>query len=540
MRSRSGCGSTLLLAVAWLAAPGDARAFAFGVEEWSAAWEGFSDDFEDGVLEDGEEGEATWYAAVCGAFGDQGEGGAIEETGGALVLSGPNAPCGGAIAGAAMGTPEPAETRATFRLAVPELGGSYGVSLSTLDQSDLVALVVTRQPVPPLGLDDALVVALAADPFAGGLPTPVRIGFLSVEPPHTQLLAGRAAVELRLLVARSGGQLVPSGQFRLCAQVPCEPESTTPFQPMSDTGLSADGGRLSRDVLHYLAFPAFAGQGGGAFSVALEAWSTRGGAADDFEDGLFPEAPPYVFPCGDASFVRETGGVLRLRGPADPACGTSVAFEGALPGALSVRATFDFEVPRPCESVGITLGTDASRFPLDFAALVLTRDALELLGPPAATVPGSLVLRLLGEPETGSAGPTVPVVAEAVLSTAENPAADPALAGVTSIELALALEADGPGQRPVAGYRLCTASGCPEDPTPLGPPGFYAIPEILSVCGVPTEAYGPSADDGRLVTRELVGTALVATPEPAGGAAGLAAAAVLVALARRGRPRAGR
>jgi hypothetical protein len=505
-----------------------AAAYDFEVHEWSVDWLGFADDFQDGVLEDGEPGEAFHYAAVCGAPADEGETGAIEETGGALVLSGPQVPCNGAIVGAAMGAPEPTETRATFALVVPELGASYGISLSTLDQSDLAVLVVTRQAIPQLGLADALLVVLAADPFAGALPTPVRIGLLSSTSPHAQVLDGRVAIELRLTTTRNAsGELIPNGQYRRCAASPCEAEATTPFLPMTSTGLAADGGALSPALLHYPAFTAFAGQEGAPFEVAVEEWLARGRGTDDFEDGVFPDAPSYLFTCGDEAFVGESGGVLHLRGPANPACGTSVAFNGGLPGPVSARASFSFEVPRPCEAFGFSIGPDPSQFALDYAYLVVARDEVEVLGPPRTIVPGPIWLRLYGESEAASGGPAYAIAASTLLSTTADPETDPALADVTSIELALDLEPDGDGQRPAPGYRLCTATGCPVDFTPLGPPSFYGILEIVAVCGVPTWEYGFSSNGGRIDSRELLGAALVTVPEPAPGASALAALAAL-------------
>jgi hypothetical protein len=234
--------------------------------------------------------------------------------------------------------------------------------------------------------------------------------------------------------------------------------------------------------------------------------------------------------------VSESGGLLRIRGPVDPACGTSAAFEGALPGAASVRARFAFEVPPPCASYGVTVGTDAARFPLDYVYLGVALDDLAIAAtPPAMGAARRLRLRLFGEPETGAGGPVFPVVASTLLSDWLDPATDPALAGVTSIELSLDLEPDVAGQIPAAGYRLCTASGCPAVFTPLGPPSLDDPQDVISVCGNPLSAFGTSANGGRVDSREVLGAALLATPEPAGGTGALGAALALAALAWRAR-----
>lgn len=512
-------------AVVGLAVPGVALAYDFQVDGWSVEWLGFEDDFEDGVLADGEPGEPSHYQPVCGATGDAGESAAIVESDGLLELSGPDAACDGAILGAQLGVPTPSETRVTFRFQVPALGESYGITLSTPDQSDFVNLSLARAAVPPLLQPDVLLVVLAADPFADGSPAFVQIAILSTTPPHADV-SGQA-IELKLgVVPGPGGTLIPDGSYRLCTGSPCESETTTPFLPLTATGLSSDGGALDAGVLHYPAFTALGVPGGDPFSFAIEEWSTRGRADDDFSDGIFSDAPPYLPP---ASFgcdgVSEAGGFLRLRGPG-AACGATYAvLSGVMPGPLTATARFAFTVPRPCESFGVSLGNDGSRFPFDQAWLQVAR---------AADPSGALdVLQVVlgSESEAGSGGPSNPIARQAILSF--DPDADPALEGVTAIELSLALEPDAEGLAPVPGYRLCTASSCSEAFTPLAP---YVPPAGLpdTICGLPVASYAPPADGvGRMTTPEAIGASLFAAPEPGAAAAGLAGLAGLSLLARR-------
>jgi hypothetical protein len=486
---------------------GAAGAYRYDVLEWSAAWEGFADDFEDGALPAGGPGEAPIYLPLCGVDGD-------DETGGALVLSGPDplCPAGPGAVLATTGGTTVGETRATFRFAVPAPGQSYGLTLSDAGSTDTATLVVARSAVPPF-VADGLLVALLADPAVAGVPTPVAFHVLSAEPPHDGVSA--AAIELRLVTAAGpGGGVVPTGSFRLCASSPCEDEATTPFVTLPPSPLPhPDGGVLAPGLAHGPALVAFS-LGGEPFSFAVEEWRTRGSAGDDFESAAFGAAAPYTFSCGTADDVAQAEGALSLHGPVASCGGNGLAFEAALPGPLAIQARFAFAVPGPCESYGVSAGAGDGDFA--FLALARSEDPLDPGGGGEA-----LVVRLTSESEPG--GPWIPVVAAARVSG--DPLGDPALADVRSIELQLELAVDPAGLVPAGRFRLCGEAGCPPDFTPLEPAAPAAEPDPL-LCGVPASGYDPPADGGAIAFAGPVGAALTAVPEPAGGA-GLALLAVV-------------
>ncbi|HSJ95705.1 MAG TPA: hypothetical protein VLC53_01450 [Myxococcota bacterium] len=495
-----------------------AAGYRYDVREWSADWEGFSDDFEDGVLPAGGPGEAPVYLPICGVTGES-------ETGGALQLAGPDPLCPaqpGAIL-ATTGGATVGETRATFRFQIPDLGESYGLTVSDQATSDFVSLVLARNPVPGL-FPDALLVVLLADPFVGDLPTPVAFSVLSTSPPHSDVSG--AALELRLVTAPGPGGALPTGTYRLCAASPCEDESTTPFQSLAPAiPPSADGGALLPDLAHGPTLVAFS-FGEGDFLVEVEEWSTRGSASDDFESPAFADTTPYSFSCGAATNVEQANGVLSLVGPVAPCGGNTLGFLAGFPGPLAIRASFDFVVPGPCEAYGVSAGSGAS----DFAFLGFARSP-DPLDPESGSE--ALYVRLGSEPEAG--GPAIPIVASARVSG--DPLADPALADVTSIELELDLSADLAGLVPSGRFRLCTETGCPPAFTLLEPSAPAADLDPL-LCGVPATGYDPPADGlGALAWEGPVGAALVATRVPEAGAAASAAAALLALLGLLARPR---
>jgi hypothetical protein len=511
MRPTFACPLALALLLA-----GAAGAYRYDVRAWSASWQGLADDFEDGVLPMGGPGEAPIYRPICGVTGGS-------ESGGALVLAGPDPACPaspGAILATTGGT-SLGESRATFRFAVPALGQNYGISLASETTSDTALLVLARNAVPPF-FEDALVVALLADAGAA-LPAPVAFAVLSVEPPHDAVSA--AAIELRLETASGVGGIVPTGSYRLCTMSPCEDETTTPFLALTPApGAPLDGGALDPGTAHGPALVAFS-LGAGDFAFEVEEWETHGSASDDFEGAAFGEVAPYAFACGTEADVEQAGGLLSLIGPVAPCDGNQLGFLAGLPGPLLARASFDFAVPAACEAYGLSAAApDGSDFA--FLSLVRSPDPLDPEGGGEA-----LLVQLASEPEPG--GPPFPVVASARISG--DPLGDPALADVVSIELQLALAADLAGLVPTGRFRLCASSGCPDEFTPLEPGVPAPVPDAL-LCGLPAASYDPPADGvGALAWQGPVGAALVATRVPEAGSAAAALATLLALRARRAR-----
>lgn len=504
--------TALLAALFCIAVP--ASAYRFDVEEWSAAWEGFADDFEDGVLPLAGGSGPPLYTAVCGVTAES-------ESDGALQLVGPAACPGspGAVLASTSGT-SAGETRATFRFEVPALGQTYGVTVSDQTSTDTVLLVLTRNEVAGL-FEDALLVALLADPFVVGIPTAVAFAILSNAPPHDSVSA--AAIELRLVTAPGPGGMQPTGSYRLCANDPCEDEATTPFLPLAPSPTAPpDGGALLPSLSHGPALVAFS-QGAGDFSFEVEEWSASGSTSDDFEADAFAEAAPYVFSCGSATDVEQADGVLSLLGPVEPCGGTGLAFLAAFPGPIAIQARYGFAVPGRCEAYGVSTGASGNDFA--FLSLARTPDPLDPEG--ASDV---LTVRLSSESESG--GRWVPVVASARVSDA--PLADPALADVRAIELVLELGVDLAGLVPTGRFRLCTDTGCPPAFTPLAPGAPTAEPDAF-VCGIPAASYDPPADgSGAVVWEGPMGASLFATrvPEPGAGASAGVALLTLLALRR--------
>jgi hypothetical protein len=496
-----------------------AGAYRYDVEEWSATWEGFSDDFEDGLLPVVGSGGAPIYLPICAVTSES-------ETGGALVLEGPDPLCPntpGAVL-ATTGGSTVGEIRATFRFEVPAFGQVYGITLSDAASTDIALLVVARTEIPILA-PDALLVALLTDPTVGGLPTPVAFDVLSLEPPHDSVSA--AAIELRLVTAPGGGGVLPTGSYRLCESSPCEDEATPPFEPLAAAPTAPpDGGALVAALPHGPALLAFS-PGAGDFAFEVEEWSTLGSASDDFESAAFGDGAPYGFSCGGEADVEQADGTLALRGPIEPCGATGLAFLAAHPGPLSIHARYGFTVPGLCEAYGISAGPNGS----DFAFLSLVRSP-DPLDPESGAE--ALYVRLSSEPESG--GPLIPVVASARISG--DPLSDPALADVRAIEFELELGADLAGLVPAGRFRLCGETSCPPDFTPLEPGSAASDPDAI-LCGYSAASYDPPADgSGMLVWEGPIGASLFATrvPEPGPAAAGGSALLTVLALRRRRRP----
>ena len=502
----AGGSLALLVALALsLSASANDPSFSFDVEEWRTDWLGYSDDFQDGALWDGNPStEPTHYFANpvgCGRVDDG------DEEDGRLRLQG--ADC--AAAPSAFGPASETTVRATFRFAVPSFDGGYGVSVSN-GGTDRVTLSLNRiTETDP----DSLLALLTAEP--AGVPEDpmivVKYDVISLDADNDDDLIGVQAIDLKLDLALDPGNsaLIPTGSYRLCSESPCEDETTKPFQPIGDDPPGEpppDQGALAVGETHSAALVAFSNDGS-SFAFDVEEWSQTASASDDFEDGVFPGHLPYVFAesCGDSTKVAKENGKLTLLGPNAPCNGLVLSFAGSQPGELVSQAKYVFEIPDRCEAYGVSLGHDS---PLDFASLMLWRS--QDPDAPASRV-DVLNVALLSEPEAGDPAPRV--VAKALVSA--NPQDDPGLAEFEAIEFRLALTRSAPGEPlvPTPGFRLCTASGCPEPFTPLDPYVPGPDPDAL-VCGTRASQLDPPADQGVVSSLEYLGTSLFATSANSG------------------------
>jgi hypothetical protein len=467
--------------LAWAATAHAANSnFAFQVEEWAVDWDGFEDAFEDGVFPDGGPGEPLHYVA-CGV-GDS------RETGGALMLSGPDLACDEGVVFASTAFPIPSEGKsyATYRFGPLPLNTASGLQVVSADAANFVALLLIRSAA---GLEVWL---FADDPVDPNDLILLQSALISSNPDSDPSLANIEALELRLELSLDpvSPELVPEGQYRLCLASPCEPETTTPFLDLIDVTPPAAGALDAGEP--YLPM-LFAFSDGTAFAFQVEEWRIEARASDDFEDGVFAARAPYAFGCGDASYVDETGGM---------------GFTGALPSEVTASASYAFEIADRCTGYGLTIGSAETQFPADISTLVLVRS--EDLDDPASGMDALQVL-LFAEPEDPEA-PGSPIVARATIST--NPDGDPALANVERIEFLLDASRDSPADPllPMGEFRLCDGTGCPPSFEALLPHTPAIDPEAL-VCGAPIGESDPPADGGVIATPEALAAALVAFVE---------------------------
>lgn len=219
----------LLLPLVWTFTPaGPAGAIAFQVEGWSAQWSGggFSDDFEDGLLDPA-------LFAFCGGLqpGD--------ETGGALVLRRPDfASCGGQQGVAWSQSATGALTLdAVYRFAAPSvIGEAYGVAVGDGGGSDFVSLAAST--FANAG-QEQLILTLSDEHLAGTN----FVEFLVLPGPASAL--GFASLELQIVLTAIGGELVPHGRVAF---------DGGPFQDLGanvDPGVPADGGALDAGASHF-------------------------------------------------------------------------------------------------------------------------------------------------------------------------------------------------------------------------------------------------------------------------------------------------
>jgi hypothetical protein len=514
-------GSPIALAAVVFAAGPAAGVDLARLEALSVRYAGFLDDFEDGIFPDGGAGEPLRYFLPCGEVGD------ADETGGRLTLAGPDPTCGlpgfvgESVAGffAAAGD---VTVTATFVEAVPATQQGYGVTLAGPDGTDFASLSFARSAVPPLS-DDALVVVLVDENFSGA--NPVAINLVTA---NAGGHAPGAVIELSLSITRSDDSFVPSGEYRRCPTWPC---GAVAFTPVPSFG---GGGELAAGEFHGLSLTVADVSGSPTptpFSFEVEELRVEyAEVADDFGNGVLDDPYPYLELDGSAA---EIGGALVLRDDAFPGFALR-ALDASLPAPTSPTARYRFALPAPCASHGVSTGITSGG---DFVSIELARRPLPGVGDD--------VLQVVARSESEGAEQPLPVFERAVISAA--PLGDPALAGVTTIELGLevAEEVASPPAFPTlrahGSYRLCATPDCVgaelhELETVTEPPDD---PEA-ELCGLTAASFAPPPDGGVIDGGPPLGTSFFAVPEPgapAGRVAALLAALGLARLRRRDRVR---
>lgn len=502
----------------------------FEVDDWSASWAPFVDDFEDGLFPDGDPGEVTLYHVECGVVTD------AQEAEGRLRLEGPGELCDAQLDPTLRGAFLSLNTllagglrlRARFDARnLPVLLGSevalvgFGVfGTDGADGEQLFQLIVGRD------LHGRFF--LSAFDEAG-----VRFG--PVLPPllPSQAMATVVEIELTLVPDRDGARLEPTPQIRICDAAPSDLcGAWTPLLLHSGSaGIPADLPLVP--LLFALT------NGDQRFVVDLLDWEIagpQGGAvelADAFEDGVLGRALPYA---SDCLALEERDGLLRATpDPQAAGCDGVLAPLVALPDPKRTRARFRLaELPRSCEGFGVGFGgvPDAGsaqevldRFVPDLALLTLFRGPMPDVGDDV------LAAFLLAEEEGDLSSSEARPIARLVLSDA--PASDPDLAHIEVAELELALRSDGDALAPQGWVRLCDRADC------VGGPDFRALepwtfPQDvpgLRFCGSPAASLAPPVDGGVLSADRPHAAALFFAPEAGSGAAGLASWAALAALA---------
>lgn len=518
----------------------------FEAREWSASWAPFSDDFEDGILPDGDGEEIALYRSDCGPVTDADEGE------GRLRLQGPGEFCGGpenpdlqgsrvtlnALLGGAF------RLRARFdpqELPLPPplepSGPLVGIGVATPDAGEALNLFFLRQRQPSggdvlfLGLVDELGTEVGAAPLSGT--------------PQQFVEAARAIeVELALAPIAEGTMLAPTARFRICdlgSPGSCNDWSSLTPGPSAGT-LPADV-PLAADLFALT----FSEQ---SFAIDVLDWEATGElggplrSGDDFEDGELGRTLAYS---PDCLVTEETGGALR--GTADPegtGCDGGLTALVTLPGPERVGARFAFETfPRCGGGPGVGFvglpddgldGSDLSDFVPDSAFLRLVR------GPMPGVGHDVLAVLLLAEAEEDLPSSLGNPIERLILS--EGPDSDPGLAGVETIEMDVQLRPESGALRPHGRVRLCESADCVDDPpyhdlepwkVPQEEPGFL-------LCGATAASLAPPLDDGLISARRSSAPALLFVPEPRSGTLGAAALASLGLLmrCRSRRPAAGK
>lgn len=466
--------------------------------EWSADWSGFRDDFEDGDFADGSSGETRLYTQICGVVTD------AEEDAGRLRFQGPQAPCNGVAVRARM--PALANPRGTIQFAPQTFpsGSSAGMEVATQDGSHSVMLFFSRHPAPGPVTD-----TLTVDLYVDGVN--VAAAALAASAPSILALSPVVDLEFSGVAEPGGAQWRPRGRYRVCMPPSCL--DSTPWSDLYPNPSLAPGqGLVPMNAVYE---PYLFAQGGAAFVVDLTEWTWATSFTDDFESDAFASALPYYANCPSAV----VDGAFVLAPPVGWTC--NAGLPAFVTGEASARATFAWSMPRPC-SYGAALqwGTDPSSFASDTAVASVGRASLPGIG--------SDVLFVGLWSEAGPSGPF------ALLVLSSNAAADPALAGVAAIELALAIERDGALLRPHGRARLCDTIPCPsESLKPLRELTAYAVPQIqgADVCGIPVVAWSAPPDGGAM-TAVPHAIGVFYAPEPDAAAFGSLALATLAIMAR--------
>ena len=514
------CGTRILLAVLLSGADPAAGVDLARVEALSVGYAGFLDDFEDGTFPDGGAGEPLRYFLPCGEVGDE------DEAGGRLTLAGPDPTCslpgfvGESVASffAAAGD---LTLAATWVQDVPAPNQAYGVTIAGNDGADFVSLSFARAPVPGLS-PDALLVVLVDENFAT-TQAPVAVHLVAAT---AASYVPDAVIELRLSIAHSGENFLPSGAYRTCPSFPCDSGIT--FTELPEF---AGGGELDAGVFHGVSLTVADVSGSPTptpFSYEVEELRVEyGEVVDDFENGVLGDPYPYVQVDGGAG---ETGGALVLQDGGFPGSAL-VALDASLPAAAIPTARYRFALPAPCGSYGVSTGNTVGT---DFAVLELVRRPLPGVGDD--------VLHVGARSEPEAPPQFLPVFERAVISEAPL---DAALDDVVAIELELALVEDPaaappppfPNLLPHGRYRLCTSADCAgagfQDLAPVSEPP--PDPE-LEICGLTAASFAPPPDAGRIDSGAPLGVSVLAVPEPGTGLARIAG--LLAALGSAGRARA--
>jgi len=481
----------------------------YQVERWSSTWHGYADDFEDGVLPDGDPGEPDAYEGFCGALDDD------AEAGGRIRLELPNAACTGGVSLAPkilLGR----DTTLRVRFAPTQLtpGSFFAMVLGNQSLSQRITLMIVRDDLLGPG-SDAVGAALYYNFTA-------LEGLLLSGTPDA-FLAGTGSIEIELST-RAGPQgdtAVPHARVRICALAGCT--SSDLFVDLLD-GPGAPPGAVAAGQRLQVSFGLNAP--GGGIADVLD-WSVTTHFEDEF-DGALTERAPYAGQCLDGATA---GGALSID-LTGPSCSIRGGFTAAVtsPAPATTQATFAFAVPPPCsDAFAIGLGADRELVAEPDGAMAwLSRGPIPGIGDDV------LYVAL----EADAPYPTRPWLGLHVLSTTP----DSFGAGVDSIEMRLEDHVD-PFGGPVtahASVRTCAGRDCAGAPfADLQPFSFPQADPDLVVCGARAADRAPPLDGGAMDPDAARISYLVFAPEPDGAL--VAGVAICVALARRRRrPRAAR